>query len=110
MTAKKRAPKPPKSEETRALLAEGLRHFEDQEKIINDLRARIAALEAPTVVPRGFIVGQVLDHDSGETTGEWDWGFDISVRGPDTVPAGVYRALAWAAEHNQRPPHESDKP
>lgn len=90
------------------------------------LRARVAELEAPPVVPEGWEVVGVpyqLDHDEYET--RWElWVRDVD-GGPITVahvdrgnvchPSGIdepfaaFRALMWAAEHDAIPPHAGDE-
>ena len=75
----------------------------DTERVIEDcdrLRDRLAALEAPPVVPRGW-EGFGMEDDN-----LW------ALRGEGTNPtrAVAHRALAWAIEHDERPPHEDDKP
>ena len=81
----------------------------DTERVIEDcdrLRDRLAALEAPPVVPMGWAVCQWKD--PGSPAERWHW---IHVGNAlDVPPAAVYRAHAWAIEHDARPPHEGDKP
>lgn len=66
----------------------------------SNLRARIAALEAPPVVPRGW---EVLRYDHGHTY-EWRLCGNGATNAPR--PAAAYRALAWAIEHDAVPLHE----
>lgn len=65
------------------------------------LRARLAALEAPPVVPEGWEVV------CGPCTGCWSvYRYAAENRAKQ---AAATRALAWAIEHDQRPPHAGDK-
>ncbi len=66
---------------------------------VKALDARLAALEATPVVPEGFHVVRTRD--------AWDWERSGSI--PLQLPAALYRALAWAIEHDQRPPHAEDE-
>lgn len=67
------------------------------------LCARVAELEAPPVVPEGCVVRK--NH----------YGFWVTYTIPDDASEWVplapatYRALAWAIEHDQRPPHAEDE-
>lgn len=87
----------------------------DRERI-ELLEARIAELEEPPVVPEGWEVTEVI---RSQRNG-WALSCGDSVVGmwyPDTgqvrittlAPAEAIRALAWAIEHDQRPPHAGDK-
>ena len=65
--------------------------------------ARLAALEAPPVVPEGWEVCNDLN-----IPGRWGWfGTNAETQLARAVPA-VLRALAWAIEHDARPPHAAD--
>lgn len=67
---------------------------------ITQLRARVAELEAPPVVPRGWEVFVMEDDNIWALRGE----------GTNPTRAVAHHALAWAIETDQRPPHEEDKP
>lgn len=63
------------------------------------LRARVAELDAPPVVPEGWKVES--------THGVWMLlATDVASVSPPPV---AYRALAWAIENDQRPQHEGNK-
>ncbi len=73
------------------------------------IRAHFADLGAPPVVPKGSTVRRCLD-DDGKSY--WDL-FAGPVENDDDLVCAKerlagYRALVWAIEHNQRPPHEDD--
>ncbi len=70
------------------------------------LRARLAALEAPPVVPEGWELRKI---------GRPEWRkWEANHNGRWTNWCGhegdlpIVRALAWAIEHDQRPPHADD--
>jgi len=71
--------------------------------LVQQLRASVAVLEAPPVVPEGW---DITPKSSDGTPGWW------ITRSPEATvtPPAVLRALAWAREHNQRPTHAGDKP
>lgn len=60
------------------------------------LRDQVAMLEAPPVVPEGWRVWPKPDWCLYDLTGN-----------KSATPAAL-RALAWAIEHDQRPPHAAD--
>lgn len=67
-------------------------------EVIKELAQKLATLEAPPVVSEGWEVRTVFDHWEAQWT-----------RWPTQAPTpAVLRALAWAIEHDQRPPHASD--
>ncbi len=70
---------------------------------------RLAVLEAPPIVPKGCTVRRCLD-DDGKSY--WDLFAGPVENDDDLVWAkerlAGYRALVWAIEHDQRPPHEGD--
>jgi hypothetical protein len=69
----------------------------------HDLRVLLAALEAPPVVPEGWEIGC--------TMGAWVfWETNVDVPGQNrrVARAQTARALAWAIEHDARPPHAAD--
>lgn len=74
-----------------------------------ELRQRVAELEAPPVVPEGWAVRQRVARTWPEKElGPWEclW------VGPHPEPrptATALRALAWAIEHDTRPPHAGDE-
>lgn len=102
-------------------------------KHIASLEVRLAALEAPPVVPNGWSVGQWVYSPDGwepsDTAGKWrlrngpsasTCGTMFTVAEEDAagsvatlwhvpgVPIAALRALAWAIENGQRPPHAAD--
>lgn len=64
------------------------------------LRERVAELEAPPVVPEGWRVHLGSGH-------RW-YLYQTSADDYALAPPAAYRGLAWALEHDQRPPHEGD--
>lgn len=85
----------------------------------SELRARLATLEAPPVVPLDYEV-ELLDESGPNDEPFMQWGFsdlttsDGENSNDNMTPehrrdlAQLYRSLAWAIEHDQRPPHASD--
>jgi hypothetical protein len=69
------------------------------------LTQRLATLEAPPVVPEGWTVKRSNDEDGpwvlmcASASSDWDKG----------QRSQALRALTWALEHDQRPPHASDE-
>lgn len=100
--------------------------------IIREMRERLSILEAPPVVPVGYSVEQVDQQvDRAVYLPRWElWCHGYDDEGPVTVahvyvdshgsknlattreydcePVAALRALLWATEHDQRPPHASD--
>ena len=67
------------------------------------LRARVSLHETLPVVPEGWCV-------SRPNGAEWVVSQPRRLDRTPTILAAVYRALAWAIEHDERPPHAGDKP
>lgn len=103
------------------------------ESLASAMEAQIATLEAPPVVPDGWEVSRWVYGPDGwapsDTDGKWrlsngpsaaTFGDRLTVAEEDTgtsvatlwhvpgVPLAALRALAWAIEHDARPPHASD--
>jgi hypothetical protein len=86
---------------------------------VAELTERLATLEAPPVVPASYEV-ELMDDSGPDSEPFMQWGFgdgttsDGETSNDDMTPeyrrdlAQLYRALAWAIEHDQRPPHASD--
>jgi hypothetical protein len=68
---------------------------------IDHLRARLAALESPPVVPAGY---RVELH-----AGSWRLVRDPGLVLTPSLLAAAYRALAYAIETDQYPPHVGDE-
>ncbi len=62
------------------------------------------ALESPPVVPEGW---GITPENSDGAPGWWIT-LSPEATGYNVTPPAVLRALAWAREHDQRPPHEGD--
>lgn len=81
-----------------------------QQVEIDALKARVAELESPPVVPKGFRVF----FDDEEPVG-WCWSVDPDAPGwtegfcPPDLLWRVELARAWAAKNNTKPPHEDSQ-
>lgn len=73
---------------------------------LREAMERLAQLEAPPVVPEGWEVSET--HDASETI-RWRLSWFAPWRGATTAGfSAAHRALAWAVDHDARPPHEED--
>lgn len=91
------------------------------------LAERVASARARVVVPKGYAVRKVdheIDHQEYAPRWElWVWDADaapitvahvgadrrLCASGDISEPFAALRALMWAAEHDQCPPHEDDE-
>ncbi len=79
----------------------------DMSAELRTLRARVAELESPPVVPEGWQLRKIGRPEwrkwealhNGKMTSWCGHGDDLPIA----------RALAWAIEHDQRPPHAGDE-
>lgn len=86
---------------TSSLLSEGIVHVEELMRENTALRSRLATLEAPPVVPDGYEV-------TNGFCARWNLWSPTADRPVVLDSPAALRALAYAIETGQRPPHASD--
>lgn len=91
------------------VIARLTRERDEAQQEVAALTERIHELESPPVVPEGCTVRRCLD-DDGKSY--WDLFAGPVENDDDLVWAkerlAGYRALVWAIEHDQRPPHAGE--